>query len=431
VTLIGLKLTVPENPFRDSKSRSAWLVAYKVFADLASKGVMFVITVVAARRLAPAAFGIFALASTLGWLVALATDFGMQAHVARAVARSPRGAAAILAAWLGRRVWAGAFAIGGMMLALVTWRADAAIAVPILLFAVVYGCAGVIEFLHYFFRGLSRTDIESSLTLWYRSGTLVCGLAALLWRPSVTALAAALAVPAAVTLALGLRIARTIGLTTAPWHAEPRLGTFWSDVFPIGAGTLLSALYFRIDVFLIEWWRGAEAVALYNAVFRLVEALRLFPAAVLAVALPALCRATTFRPVRRVSAVIVGFATVATAVLWISADTVVRLLFGLSFVNAVPAFRILLCAFPLLSLNYALTQQLIAWSGERAYAMICAGALAVNVALNSRLIPARSLDGAAWATVATELFLTIGCVTALGVLRVQAASPALPARTVV
>ena len=63
-----------------------------------------------------------------------------------------------------------------------------------------------------------------------------------------------------------------------------------------------------------------------------------------------------------------------------------------------PAFRILVLSFPLFSLNYALTHQLIGWDGQRAYAAICAVALLRQLALNARLIPALSIDGAAWAT---------------------------------
>ena len=44
-------------------------------------------------------------------------------------------------------------------------------------------------------------------------------------------------------------------------------------------------------------------------------------------------------------------------------------------------------AFPLMSLNYALTHQLIGWHGHRAYAAMCALALVFNVALNVKLIP--------------------------------------------
>ena len=46
-----------ENAFRFAK-----LVGYKAFADLAGKGSIFVVTVVAARRLTADAFGIFSLA---------------------------------------------------------------------------------------------------------------------------------------------------------------------------------------------------------------------------------------------------------------------------------------------------------------------------------------------------------------------------------
>ena len=81
----------------------------------------------------------------------------------------------------------------------------------------------------------------------------------------------------------------------------------------------MSALYFRIDVFLVQLWSGTEAVALYNAVFRLVEALRLFPAAVLAVVLPSLVRAGDLRPLTRVAVPVTGFAVAVTALLWVSA----------------------------------------------------------------------------------------------------------------
>ena len=75
---------------------------------------------------------------------------------------------------------------------------------------------------------------------------------------------------------------------------------FFEDVLPLGAGVLLSALYFRIDVYFIEQWHGLEAVGGYNAVFRLVEALRLLPAAVMAVTFPMLVQTADTRLVRRI-----------------------------------------------------------------------------------------------------------------------------------
>lgn len=420
-----------ERSFRNPKSRNALLVGAKALADLAGKCVVFVITVAAARRLPPPAFGVFSIASTLGWLIAVASDFGIQMHVARTVARAPEEAAATLRAWLRVRLWTTGAAIGVVMLALIASRTPAAVALPILLFAIVYGCSALVEFLHYFYRGLSRSDVEVSLTVAQRTGTLVLGLAVLAWRPDVSLLAIAMLVPMAAALGIGVPIARRLA-GPAERRVEPSavprpLPTqFRTDVFPIGAGIVLSALYFRIDVFLVGWWRGAEAVAMYNAVFRLIEALRLFPAALLAVVLPSLCRARDLRPLGRVAGGATLFASLVSAALWLTAGTIIPLVYGRPYAAAVPAFRVLTLSFPLMSLNYALTYQLVGWHRQRAYAGLCAAALAVNVGLNAALIPAASIEGAAWATLATELFLTLGCVGALAGRRLSPRPDAAP-----
>ena len=81
-----------------------------------------------------------------------------------------------------------------------------------------------------------------------------------------------------------------------------------------------------------------------------------------------------------------------------------------------------------MSLNYALTHQLIGWNRHRAYAVLCAAALAFNVALNARLIPELSIVGAAWTTVWTEVVLTAGCAALLwGGLPATDPSPVEPA----
>jgi O-antigen/teichoic acid export membrane protein len=413
---------VNERSFRNPKLRNGRLIAYKTGADLAAKGSLFVVTVVAARRLSPHAFGVFAIGSTLGWMAAVASDFGMQLHLARAVARHPHAARALLAPWLRVR-WvsaAAALIVAGAAVAVTPSLRDDA--VPITIFALAYVCSGLFEFLNYFYRGLSRSDIESTLTVWQRAGTLVCGVAALVWRPDVTVLAVAMLLPVVVTLAASLRTTRTMAASSGAGGGDPEsaapprrsiAGAFTRDVWPIGAGVVLSAAYFRIDVFLVQLWSGTEAVGVYNAVFRLVDALRLFPAAVMAVSLPSLCRAGDLRPLARAAAPVTLSAGAVAAVLWIAAGAVIPVLYPADYTAAVPAFRVLLAALPLMALNMALTHQLIGWDRQRAYAALCAAALVLNVALNARLIPLYAIDGAAWTTLATELFLTAGCAVAL------------------
>ncbi|MDA2926297.1 polysaccharide biosynthesis C-terminal domain-containing protein, partial [Acidobacteria bacterium AH-259-G07] len=173
---------------------------------------------------------------------------------------------------------------------------------------------------------------------------------------------------------------------------------------------MLSALYFRVDLFLIEWWKGTEAVALYNAIFRLVDALRLFPAAVLAVVFPELCRDYSWKTLTWTCFGLFGLAVGLALVSGGWSDTLVEFLYGDGYREAVPALKILLLALPLLFVNFALTHQLMAWNLQRFYAFICAGALLYNLGLNWLLIPKLSIVGAAWSTLGTEVFLTTGCI---------------------
>jgi len=269
------------------------LATYRAISDIVAKGAFFLLTVLAARRLSAPAFGLFALGSTLGWIIGVATDAGLQMHLARWVAQSDgRLAGRFLARWLPLRIGTAVVALAVTAAIAYPTADDSAAATAIFVLVAVYILNSLVEFLNYFYRGLGRTDIESTLTMVTRLAALAVGGGALLWHPSVVGLALSLLVPAVAALWWSLRKAASL---SGPWSKEPTApaagaNQIWreliNDVLPIGAAVMLSALYFRIDVFLIEWWRGAEEVGAYNAVFRVVEALRLFPAAALAVALP-------------------------------------------------------------------------------------------------------------------------------------------------
>lgn len=403
---------------------SLWLIAYRGLTDGLAKSVMFVITIAAARTLSRADVGAMAFAMTVGWLASVVADSGMQMHIAREAAQRPASIGTTLARWLPLRLWSG-FACSAIAVAVIAAESAHGF-VPGALLALAYGLSGVTEYLFHLFRGLRRTDLESTLTLVQRGALALTALAVFTWRPTLLSLSVAFLLSSVGTLGIALHLART--LTPPPDGAGPPQSTwreFVTSILPIGAGVVLSALYFRVDVFLLGLWRGADDVAAYNAVFRLVEAMRLVPAAVLAVQLPALFTSRNASLLTRLSLTLALTAAVVVAGLWPFATPLVSFVYGPAYADAGQAFRILLLSFPPMALNYALTSQLIGWHGHRAYAIVCGGALAVNLLLNARLIGTLGIDGAAWATLWTEAVLTVGCVAALA--RVPAADGCVPA----
>ena len=401
--------------------RPAALVAYKATVDVVGKSVTLLVTVGAARALAPDAFGVLALGMTTGWMLGVASDAGLPLYLARAVARVEGAAQTIVRDVMRLRVQLGLAAVAiGAAIAFVLAPPGYVIAFGLIVIAHVAGA--VLDTLAHVYRGLGRTDVESTITIVTRLATALLVIVVLLMQPTLLLLSVALLIPPLVALFVSFAIARRLtsgatGRRETERHEGPafqaRLGAVLRGAGPIGAGVLLSAIYFRCDVYFVSYWHGLEAVGMYNAVFRLVEALRLLPAAALAVAFPALVRAADARPLRRLALTLTAGGLLTMVATFLAAPALVQVIYGATYLPAAPALRILALALPLFFLNYALTHQVIAWDGQRAYAMITAAALVANIAGNMLLIPSQGMVGAAWSTLFTELVVMSGCVMAL------------------
>jgi O-antigen/teichoic acid export membrane protein len=411
------------------------LVGYKASADVVSKAVTLAVTVAAARVLPGAEFGLFALAMTTGWILSVGSDAGLPLYLARRVARRIASGPPVYADVAGvmriRAILGAIAATVGLGLAFVI--APRAV-LPFFVIVAAQLLNAVGETLAHAYRGMGRSDIESTLVVSQKSITAVAALGVLWVAPSLLLLSLALAIPPAVAGIVSWRVARRLfstkgsGAFDASAYAatsntpDPFAETANApDPFvenplafaPVGLGIFLSALYFRCDVYFVERWHGVETVGTYNAAFRIVEALRLFPAAALAVWFPTLCRATSLGPLKQLTAWLAIGALPLLAVVYLAAAPMLDAVYGARFTEAAPALRILALALPLFFVNYALTHQVIGWDGQRAYLAITIAALITNLVGNVLLIPEGGMSGAATSTLMTELVVTTGCLCAL------------------
>jgi O-antigen/teichoic acid export membrane protein len=415
-----VKLLSPSVKFR---------VVAKGGADAIGKAATLVITAVAARTLVADAFGVLALAMATGWLLGVATDAGLSMHLARETARRGDRGRQLLIETL--RIRAGLAYVAATLIVFFTprivpphWKMQFALVV----FAQLTGA--VIETVAHYFRGIERSEIESAIHAAHRFTTLALALLVLWWSPRLDYLGAAMLIPALAALGAALGIAWRLSAprreVASTREALITPSGFMRDVLPLGVAVLVSALYFRIDVYFVERWQGLEAVGGYNAVFRLVEAMRLLPAAVMAVTFPMLVQATDTRLVQRIGAALTIAGIVLAVVCAFGASAIVPLVYGRAYLYAAPAFAILALALPLFFLNYALTHQVIGWDGQRAYLVIAVVALAGNVIANIALVPTQGIAGAAIATLLTEIVVTAGCVCVLWTKPVRGNEPLRP-----
>ena len=398
--------------------RISGLIALKTLSDVGSRLSSFLLLLLAARFLDPFEFGLFSLAWATGWGISIASDLGLQLFVAREVARNPEQAGQFVPPLFRVRLYLGSILFGVIGLAhwVLWWDTGGPIFLGLVL---VQFFSSVIEFFNHLFRGFGRTDLESWANLLHRLGALLAGGFVLATSSSLSLLTCALlSMAAAITLLTwywAVTLVRENKKSSGDLRAEPERNTsslsrtFRAEILPIGRGILASGVYFRLDLLFLEWFRDASAVGRYTAVFRLVDAARLFPAAVIAVLFPSLCRSRS-KSLAAALAVGLGLVAVTGAMfLRFHPRELVLFLYGEAYATADPVLSILALALPPLFVNLVLTHQLIAWRRPLSYMWACVAVLILTIPLNSVLIPSGGAIGAAWAVLVREIFLGMIC----------------------
>ncbi|MBI4551831.1 MAG: flippase [Candidatus Latescibacteria bacterium] len=170
----------------------------------------------------------------------------------------------------------------------------------------------------------------------------------------------------------------------------------------------LTALYTRIDVLILSLWRGDVEVGYYSAAYRLTEALRLIPAAVITSLYPVLVDAYARASAAFAPAITAGLKSLLIVIIPIAlglvfcANQVVTVLYTGRFAPAGTALAILIWAEVCLFINCPLSYALISADRQQVVTGIACIMLVINLTANALLIPRWGYLGASTATVMTE-----------------------------
>ncbi len=190
---------------------------------------------------------------------------------------------------------------------------------------------------------------------------------------------------------------------------------------PLGIASLLSSVYFTIDLVLLGWLVGPAALGAYGAATKILTLLVMLPSLVLGAALPGFARLDADRGEVGVLAGRVLHWLTSLGLPWcvgafVFAGPLVRIAFGSGYGAAVPLVRVLAIAGAIALLANILGTLQVARGDVRPMLRQNALALILNVAGNLLLAPRFGVIASAWLTVVTEVFVA-GC--AFAVVRAQ------------
>lgn len=170
-----------------------------------------------------------------------------------------------------------------------------------------------------------------------------------------------------------------------------------------------AGLYFRIDVFLLNYLKGQQAIGVYSAGYKFLEALLFFPASYNIVSIPLLTKIFSnnkrlfFERIEK-DFMFVGVASLLFTLI-ISSISPYILPFFLKgeFSDSISVFQIVIFAFPLLFVTSIMLNGL--YILRKAYVVIYLFViqLILNVGLNLLFIPKYSYIGSSYITVVSEI----------------------------
>ena len=397
--------------------RAARNSALMLSTSLGERVLFWLFWIVALRLLGPEGNGEYAFATNLLVYFAAATNFGLSTLVTRDVARNPEQA---------HNLFGNALAIRAVLVV---------IAIPLMVgVAAAYWAGGALSGVTLAVAGLLAISlipnaVNQSYAALYSAyeqmgfrGATVLGTALITIAGGMLVLLLGWGVPG-----LGL-VANVAGLITFYTLARPLgfhlLGTvrlarreqafaMLGTSLPLMLNELLASVFFQIDVLIIQPLQGAAIVGKYNSAYKFVSAMSVIPPAVILPLFPALARAAadpdSLTPwVQRAWRPMIFIAAPAVVLFSVFGRDVIATFWGDEFLpEAGDLLIVLMWVLPFSYLNGLLQYVLISTDRLRSITVAFALASTFNVVLNLILLPRIGVLGAAYATVAAELFLLV------------------------
>lgn len=389
--------------------RFAFLAAAQWLRD----GVQAVFLLLLARH-AVDAFGNFMLAMSLGQILLFSSEFGVNQHFMLLLVKRQAAPSAVF-----RQITllkAALMTLGSAcMVGFCLWQGyDARLLATVLIVGLSFGLDALVNSHYVVCQSLGRQDVEGRLR--GVAALVGYGLGAAALLAGFSPLVAALAKPLETLVGLigsSRLLRRSWKVTAEPLWRTVRDTWLETRVFTLMA--LAAILFNKINVFFLQRYGGAEAVAQYSATWQLVEGIAVLASNLLLgkVLFPVFARLWVTAPkaftvkARAHMAQLAALALPIVFVLMAASEPIIQLAYGSQYAEAARVQPLLsLCVF--LAFVHNLAYYLLLSMGRQVLVLwfFIAG-LAVNVALCAVLIPLSPLDGAVWAMVGTKAFVAV------------------------
>ena len=395
-------------------------VVFKFFSEVGGKILILLYTILLTRFLGSELFGRFTFALTLGGMLALSSDLGLPVIASREIARVKNSQIRPLFNRLLSIKFLSFLPVVVAIAALfIFWPTDSNI--PVLLPVVLTISMALyitIDLSASALRARFHSQREAILYLAQRLVLLVVSLSFLMFGGGLLSVGYAHLIASSFGVILGFwLLLPTTKSNNYDHSALPNKRRLFGQSLPVFIASLFIIAYFRVDILLL-WFLGISDtdIGYYGAAYRLIDAVMMLPAILIAGIFPALSsfyagdsasEQEIFRKSGGLLRILPVIGVAIVLAIFPLTSPIVRIAFGKEFLGSSAPLRILLWAVPFIFINYLLYYLIVAMNRQKLNLISTALCLFFNLTANLLLIPHFGIMASAAVTVGTEFLLFI------------------------
>ena len=365
------------------------------------------------RGLGPKDFGAFSMATAILSLAGILAGFGVDQLIIREIAKYPGQKKGFFFAGLRAKIIGSLIVIGlitGLNYGINLFGFDhkSQIALTLLSLCIIFN--GVVTLVSSYYYGQQKMAVGSALGLILYLANFIGIYLIFKGQPTVVGFALALALSSAATALCVIPFVIRRSLSQEAPSGLP-LYTVRRMIFtatPFMFMGLSLVVYYKIDIFCLSYLAGQEAVGIFSAASRFLEALMFIPAALMGALFPALSTLTASaredipRVLERSLRYLALAGIPAAAGIFILAPQIVELLYGGNWGETAHNLQILIWTWGLIFIYAVCPVALNALGNTRINVVIIIVGVFFKIGLNFLLIPRFGTIGACWTTLLVE-----------------------------
>lgn len=395
-----------------SRLRFKQNIYFVAIGQVAQKLLAFALIPFAARDLGDVGFGQFSLASALMFVIVLLNDWGMSTYLTREIARKKDQLSFFFWNALSLKIFLVVFDFLILLLYLRFANYTAETNRAILIFAAYGITSSLMQLTVGVYEAFEKMEFEAIVLTLEKIIITGLGIYALRNGYGLLPFCAVFVIGGLASFLISFVLVKIyFPITQYPVSVSGTRKIFMNSL-PFGLSLLFATIYNYTGIFVLSLMKTSEEVGWFSAGFKLINITNLIPLILCGAIYPLLSRELHQEHSLRIKNLYSqGFKYLFFLALpmivgvMLLADRLIPFIFGDEFLSAVPTLRIMVLTAALVFFNLYFTSVLKAANYQKTMVRVQGFALAMNIIVNVVLISLLSFQGAAWATVCTELFI--------------------------